>query len=132
MLHEALGLLMTKGVVSAGKSLKNQNDFCGELSGGILATVEEVDISKTPGALNKIKDMVTSAVILIRKMPTDAYPVPNSLHFIQTANSANHCPVFPGDTRHHDDVRRSVGQRDTEAQDGRALQRGRRPSSSRF
>ena len=32
-------------------------------------------------------------------MRTDAYPIPNSLHFIQVANSPEHCPVFPGDTR---------------------------------
>ena len=32
-------------------------------------------------------------------MRTDPYPLPNSLHFIQVANSPDHCPVFPDDTR---------------------------------
>jgi hypothetical protein len=97
--HEAFEFLMTKGIVAADRALKNQNDFNGELAGAILAYIEEVDISTTPGAHAKIKDWVTSPVIWIRRMRTDAYPLPNTLHFIQCANTPNACPIFPGDTR---------------------------------
>ncbi len=97
--HEAFEFLITKGIVAADRALTNQNNFNGELAGAILAYVEEVDISKAPGAHNKIKDWVTSPTIWIRKMRTDAYPLPNTLHFIQCANTPDACPIFPGDTR---------------------------------
>ena len=32
-------------------------------------------------------------------MRTNLYHVPNTTHWIQTANYQSHCPVFPGDTR---------------------------------
>ena len=99
-LHEAISLLMTKGVAEANRALKdNQSDFNGELAGAILAVIEEIDITKEKGAYSKIKDWTTSPTLWIRQMRTDAYPIPNSLHFIQVANSPEHCPVFPGDTR---------------------------------
>ena len=99
ILHESLALLFTKGYASAKKALQSNTEFCGELANVILASVEEVDISKTPGALNKIKDWTTSPVFWVRRMRTDAYAIPNTLHFIQTANSAKNCPILPGDTR---------------------------------
>jgi hypothetical protein len=97
--HESFGYLLTKGLVSAGLALRSQNDFNGELAGGIIAYIDEVNIAETRGALEKIKTLVTSEVQWIRKMRTDPYPVPNTLHFIQTANNSGHCPVLPGDTR---------------------------------
>jgi hypothetical protein len=97
--HEALELLMTTGVASADRAIKNQNDFNGELAGAILAYIEETDISQAKGAYNKIKDWVTNPTLWIRKMRTDAYPLPNTLHFVQCANAPGFCPIFPGDTR---------------------------------
>ncbi len=76
----ALALLMTAGVVAADRALTNTSDFNGELANGVLATVEEKDISLTPGAYNKLKDWTTSEKIWIRKMRTDAYPQANTLH----------------------------------------------------
>ena len=98
-LHESFQFLMTKGVVQANHALTNQNGFNGELAGAILAFIEELDISKYPGAHNKIKDWVVSPTLAIRQMRTDMYSLPNTLHFIQTANSPEFCPIFPGDTR---------------------------------
>jgi hypothetical protein len=97
--HEAFEFLMTKGIVAADRALKNQNDFNGELAGAILAYVEEVNLGRNLDAYAKIKDWVLSPTMWIRKMRTDAYPLPNTLHFIQCANDPSFCPIFPGDTR---------------------------------
>jgi hypothetical protein len=97
--HEALALLMTKGVARADRALTNSNDFNGELADAVLAVIEEKDIAQTPGAYAKIKDWVTSLTLTIRKMRTDQFSVPNSLHFVQTANEKTACPIFGGDTR---------------------------------
>jgi hypothetical protein len=107
--HEAAALLMTRGVVIADRALTNKNDFNGELANAVLCVVEEKDISKAPGAMNKIKEWVTGKMISIRKMRTDSYSQPNTTHWVQCANDRGNCPVFPGDTRitficvHHPD-----------------------------
>jgi phage/plasmid-associated DNA primase len=58
-----------------------------------------VDITKSPGAHAKLKEYSTGRTILIRKMRCDSFEQPNATHWVQTANSARACPVFPGDTR---------------------------------
>ncbi len=73
ILHEAIELLFTKGVVPADRALTNSNDFNGELANAILCVVEEKDISKAQGAYNKIKDWTTAINISIRKMKTDGF-----------------------------------------------------------
>ncbi len=97
--HEALALLMTKGVASADRALTNPNDFNGELANAVLAYVEEKDVSKAAGAYNKIKEWVTSPLLWIHKKRQDIYSQPNTLHFVHTANDREACPVFPGDER---------------------------------
>jgi len=97
--HESFDYLMTKGRVSANNSLQNQNGFNGELEGAILAVIEEIDISHTPGALAKIKEWVTAPTIPIRKMRMDQFSMANTLHFIQVSNFAENCPILSGDTR---------------------------------
>jgi hypothetical protein len=97
--HEMFQFLMTKGVICANAALTSQSNFNGELAGMLLAYIEELDISHTPGALAKIKDWVVSQTLLLRKMRTDAFTLPNTLHFVQVANHPEYCPVFPGDTR---------------------------------
>jgi hypothetical protein len=97
--HEALSLLVTGGVVSADRALTNNNEFNGELANAVLAFIEERNIAGSPHAYNRIKDWVTAKVIWIRKMRTDAYPQPNTLHFCMMANDQENCPVIPGDTR---------------------------------
>jgi len=98
-LYESLRLLLTKGVVEADRALTNSNDFNGELAGAIICAIEEKDITKHPGAHAKIKKWVTGRTISIRKMRHDSYEQPNTTHWIQTANSRDACPVFPGDSR---------------------------------
>jgi hypothetical protein len=46
-----------------------------------------------------MKEWVTAKVLWIRRMRTDAYPQPNTLHMVMMANDQKNCPVFPGDTR---------------------------------
>jgi phage/plasmid-associated DNA primase len=95
--YESLQRLVTKGVAKAERSLTSE--FNGELSGAVICAVEEVDIAKAPGAYAKIKEYSTGRTILIRKMRHDCFTQPNATHWVQTANSARNCPVFPGDTR---------------------------------
>lgn len=100
ILHEAISLLMTAGVVLADRALTNKNDFNGELAGAVLCVVEEKDISQAGAAAsNRIKEWVTGRNISIRKMRTDSYAQPNTTHWIQCANRKEACPIFPGDTR---------------------------------
>ncbi len=100
ILHEALGLLMTAGVVFADRALTSKNDFNGELSNAILCVVEEKNISIAgQTAHNRIKKWVTGKTISIRKMRRESYSQPNTTHWIQCANRKEACPIFPGDTR---------------------------------
>lgn len=98
-LHEALSQLITGGVVDAKRALTNKSDFNGELEGGVLAIIEEKDISSSPYAYSRMKEWITSIELWIRRMRTDAYPVTNTLHFMMFANNQSDCPVFPGDSR---------------------------------
>ncbi|MGE0536261.1 MAG: DUF5906 domain-containing protein [Pirellulales bacterium] len=98
ILHEACSLLFTR-IVKADRALTSASDFNGELDGAILCVVEERDLSKTPGAANKIKDAVTSRTLAIRKMRTDVYQVPNTTHWIQCANYDHEVAIKSGDTR---------------------------------
>lgn len=97
ILHESVGkYLVTGGVVSGARALTS--DFSGELDGAIIIYIEEVDIHRA-GVIERIKQLVTSPTVAIRRMRTDQYQVPNSLHFVQCANSRSFCPILPGDTR---------------------------------
>ena len=95
--YESLQRLVTKGVVQAKRALTSE--FNSELAGAIICAVEEVDITKSPGAHAKLKEYSTGRTILIRKMRCDSFEQPNATHWVQTANSRGNCPVFPGDTR---------------------------------
>ena len=98
ILHEALSVLVTKGVVKADKALKS-HEFNGELAGAVICAVEETNVAAVLGAHARIKEYVTARTLSIREMRTNVYQVPNTTHWIQTANSQSHCPVIPGDTR---------------------------------
>jgi len=80
ILHEAIQLLVTSGVVKADRSLTSKSDFNGELQGCVFAVVEEKDIARSPGAVNKIKDAVTAIWLSIRRMRTDTYMIRNTTH----------------------------------------------------
>ena len=99
ILHEALELLVTKGVVKADKALTSNNEFNGELAGAIICAVEEKDIALTPGLTPASRSLSPPRTLSIRQMRRDVYEVPNTTHWIQSANKQASCPVIPGDTR---------------------------------
>ena len=99
IIHEAAGKLMTKGVVKADRALTTKGDFNGELANAILCVIEEQDVSKHPGALARIREWVTNKSLSIRRMHTDTYEQPSTLHFIQCSNWFGAYPCFPGETR---------------------------------
>ncbi len=100
ILHQAIKLLMTKGVASADRALNSTNDFNGELANCVLAYIEETDLSSNDGrAYNRIKDWTTNDELWIRRMRTDAYKQRNTLHFIQTGNKLRNLYLESNDTR---------------------------------
>lgn len=99
ILHEALELLISRGVCRADQALVSGGGFNGELEGKVLAIIEETDLKKNIQAYNRIKDWVTSKMLPIHRKMEQPYMTPNSTHYIQCANTHLYCPVFPGDTR---------------------------------
>lgn len=99
ILHESFDLLVTSGVVKADRALTSSANFNGELAESVLCIVEEIDLSKSRGALDKLKDYVTSPRLSIRKMYQDSYMATNYSSWIQTSNSRHGCPIFDGQTR---------------------------------
>jgi len=99
ILHEALGLLMTKGYKRADQALKSASGFNGELEKAILCVVEEIDLRANKPAYNYIKDFVTALEISIHIKGRTPFMAQNTTHWIQCANDSESCPVFEGDTR---------------------------------
>lgn len=95
---ESLQTVMT-GITKADRALTSQNDFNGELAHTVLAVIEEKDLSTVPGVANKIKDVVTSMTIAIRKMRTDTFQIPNVTHWAQFSNHEHELAIGSGDTR---------------------------------
>ena len=99
ILHEAINLLVTKGVASADRALGSNNDFNGELANCVLAYIEETDLSASERSYARIKDWTTNDELWIRRMRMDAYKQRNTLHFVQTANRLRNVYLEAGDTR---------------------------------
>lgn len=99
ILHEAIKILLKGGYASADIALLDPRGFNDELSGAVVAVVEEIDLSKDKNAANRIKHWVTAKDIMIHPKTKTPYHTPNTLHFIQCANAQEFCPVFPGDSR---------------------------------
>jgi len=98
--HEAINLLMTKGVIRADQALQSQGNFNGELLGAILCVVEETDLSKAGGRVyEKMKDWVTGRELNLHTKGVTPYMIQNTTHWIQCSNMQRACPVFDGDTR---------------------------------
>jgi phage/plasmid-associated DNA primase len=95
--------LVTGGVIKADRCLDQRNPFSGELLGAVFCVIEEKNIAKTPGALARIKDFVTSPIISLRPMFGPPFQIPNCTHWFQFANQDESgeafCPVLPGDSR---------------------------------
>lgn len=97
--HQALSLLMTKGYEDGKTALTSSGGFTGELESAILCYVEELNLTKHTEARNRIKEWVTAKYISVHKKGQTPYKIRNCTHWIQTANSMDFCPVFPGDSR---------------------------------
>lgn len=100
LFHEALSLLVTKGVTRADQALTSDT-FNGELENSFICVTEETDLgaSKNKKIENRIKDWVTSRTILIRNLYQSPRTVINLTHWIQCSNNREAVPIFPGDTR---------------------------------
>jgi hypothetical protein len=99
ILHEAIGLLLTKGYQRVDNALVSQSGFNEEMRGAILCVIEETDLRANKTAYNRIKDWVTSRELSIHPKGGTPYHIPNTTHYIQCANPREACPVFSGDTR---------------------------------
>lgn len=98
--HEAIALLMTRGVAKADRALTSAQGYNGELLDAVLAVVDEVDISKAGlQAYNKLKEWTTGMTISIHAKYKQVYETRSALHFVQMANTRSSLPVFSGDTR---------------------------------
>jgi len=99
ILHEAIELLITGGVMRADAALINQSGFNAEIEKAVLCVIEETDLKRNKTAYNRIKDWVTSRKIAIHKKGQTPYMAINTTHFIHASNDLDSCPVFPGDSR---------------------------------
>lgn len=99
MFYEAIGRLLTKGVVRADTALTNTSGFNGELFGAIICVIEETNLSTSKIALQRIKDLVTAKTISIHPKGGTPFMAPNLTHWIQCANDPSYCSVLEGDTR---------------------------------
>lgn len=101
--HEAISLLLThKSVMPASSALTSEQGFNGELASAVLCVVEETDLGKGRGksvAYNRIKDWVTAKMFAVHTKNKTIYTIPNSTHWVHTANNHGACPIFPGDSR---------------------------------
>jgi hypothetical protein len=99
ILHEAMSILISKGVEPAASALVNQSGFNAEIETAVLCYIEETDLNRNKVAYNRIKDWVTSRRFQVHRKGQTPYTIVNTTHWIQCANSREFCPIFPGDTR---------------------------------
>lgn len=98
--HEAISLLVTRGVVRADTALISSAGFNGELASAVLCVVEETDLRKDrTQAYNRIKDWTTGRTINVHVKGVTPFTARNSTHWAQMANDIEECPIFPNDTR---------------------------------
>jgi hypothetical protein len=98
--HDAIRLLITRGVEGADRALTSKGGYNGELNGVVLAVVDEVNIAKSgPEAYDKMKEWTTAVDISIHAKYKQPKSVKNTLHFVQMANSRANLPLSTIDTR---------------------------------
>lgn len=100
-LHEAISRLFKNriGYVRADNALTNTSGFNGEISKSVLAVLEEVNLSESKAARERLKDMVTSERITIHKKGKQPYMSDNTTHWIHCANDERFIPMRGKDTR---------------------------------
>ena len=99
ILHEAMELLVTKGVVKADKALTSNNDFNGELAGAIICVVEEKNVTLTPARTPASRSMSPPARSPSARCGPTCTRSPTPLTGFSAANTQSACPVIAGDTR---------------------------------
>jgi hypothetical protein len=98
--HEAIGKLVTRGVMKADRALTSTSGYNGELLNVVLGVIDEVDISKSgSAAYNKLKEWTTGLTLSVHAKYKQVHEARSSLHFVQCANSRSSLPVAVGDTR---------------------------------
>ena len=99
--HEALALLFKDrvGCVRGDVAITSNAKFNAELANAVLCVIEEVNLGTNKDAYARVKDWVTSRTVAIHEKGKTPYELPNTLHFVQTANEAESAPNFTGDTR---------------------------------
>jgi len=83
LFHEAIQTLMIGGYTKADTALVDQRGFNQELESSVICVVEEVNLSKSKTAANRIKDWVTAKDISIHPKGSKTYMVHNITHWIQ-------------------------------------------------
>lgn len=97
--HEAIRLLVSKGIEFADNALTNPTGFNGELVNSVLCVVEETSLQGNKIAHARIRAWVTNKHFPVHIKKGTPYSIPNSTHWVQFANHADACPIFSGDTR---------------------------------
>lgn len=97
--HEAMTRLIENGYMKANTTLDNQQGFNGELEKSVVCGIDEYNLGSSSVAYNRIKDWVTADMMVIHPKSKIPYLIPNTTHWIHTANNASYCPILPGDTR---------------------------------
>lgn len=97
--HEALGLLLTKGYNDCYNALVSQQGFNEQLDGTILAYVDEKDLRRDKQAYNRLKEWLTALTLSIHYKGKTIFTIPNTVHWVHTANDHLYCPIFRGDSR---------------------------------
>jgi phage/plasmid-associated DNA primase len=97
ILHEALATLFVGGIANVKLALTEK--YNGVFQGCVFAVVDEKNLAQCRGIYDLLKELTTAKTILVRYMRTDAYHIPNTLHFIYCTNHLHYLPLDPRDTR---------------------------------
>ncbi len=97
--HESIDLLITGGMVETNTIFEKDEKINSSLEGAVVCVIEEMNLKKNKKAYERVKNWVTAQKLTIRRMYMDPYELPNSTHWIHSANDFEAVPVFPGDTR---------------------------------
>jgi hypothetical protein len=99
ILHEALSLLVDRGVERAEIALTDQRRFNENLAGAIICVTDEFNLAANKGAYERLKDWITAKNITIHPKGDKPFQLANTTHWMQVANNPSFCPIQFGDTR---------------------------------
>lgn len=91
-------LLLKYGYCNSERALTTR--FNGQLEGVLLLDLDDVNLSRRNREIyNKLQPLMTSPTIAIEGKGKDERQIPNSLHFLHSANQLDHFAVRENDTR---------------------------------